>query len=124
MPAPLDRPWRQSGTSIELRIRLTPKGGRDAVDGTTASPDGPALKARVRAAPEDGEANAALIELIAAWLDVPKRNVTLESGHKSRTKMLAISGNAATIEQRLRSNLTALTDLPARQTAKRTEKHR
>lgn len=124
MNDPDDRPWRRTEASVHLRVRLTPKGGRDTVDGTTTTPDGPALKTRVRAAPEDGEANAALIELIAAWLDVPKRTVTLESGHKSRTKMLAISGNAATIEQQLRTNLTALTDLQARQTAKRTEKHR
>ena len=115
-----ERPWRRSGSTVALRIRLTPKGGRDAVDGLTASPDGPAIKARVRAAPEDGEANAALVELIADWLDVPKRAVTLAGGHKSRTKIISITADAATMEHRLQSKLTAL----SAQTAQRTEKRR
>lgn len=114
-----DRPWRRSGAAVDLRVRLTPKGGRDAIDGLTASPDGPALKARVRAAPEHGEANAALVELIAGWLDLPKRDITLASGHKSRTKVLAIAGDLATIEHQLHSKLTAMPAPPAQRTEKR-----
>ncbi len=102
-----------------LRVRLTPKGGRDAVDGLTASSDGLAIKARVRAAPEDGEANAALVSLIAGWLDVPRRDVTLSGGHKSRTKMLSIAGDAAIIEHLLHARLTAMTAPPAQPTEKR-----
>lgn len=119
MPEPDDRPWRRAGDTLELRVRLTPKGGRDAIDGVTASPDGSAIKARVRAAPEDGEANAALIELIADWLDVPKREVTLAGGHKSRTKIIAITADVVTTQQRLQSKLTALSDQPAQRTEKR-----
>jgi len=86
-------------------VRLTPKGGRDSIDGVTASPEGPALKARVRADPEDGEANAALVECLADWLSVPKRDVTLAAGHKSRSKLLSIAGNPDELEERLKAAL-------------------
>lgn len=119
MPESDEPPWRRSGEAVELRVRLTPKGGRDAIDGVTASPDGPAIKARVRAAPENGEANAALVELIADWLDVPKRAVTLAGGHRSRIKMVAITADTGTTRQRLQSKLTALTAQPAQRTERR-----
>ena len=47
---------------IVLAVRLTPKGGRDSIDGVDTLADGTVvLKARVRAAPSEGEANAALV---------------------------------------------------------------
>jgi uncharacterized protein YggU (UPF0235/DUF167 family) len=77
-------------------VRLTPKGGRDSVDGIEQLADGSSvLKARVRAVPSDGEANDALVRLIAKTLAVPLRDVTLESGATSRIKRLAIAGDAA-----------------------------
>ena len=50
------------------------------------------LKARVRAAPSEGEANAALIRLIAKALGVPPRDVMLAAGATARIKRLAIVG--------------------------------
>ena len=76
--------------ALQLRIRLTPKSSRDGVDGITASPDGPAIKARVRAVPENGGANKAALALVAKWLSVPKSSITLSAGAKSRTKVLTI----------------------------------
>ncbi len=81
---------------VALWLRLTPKGGRDAIDGVETLSDGRAvLKARVRAAPEDGRANAALVELIARTLSAPKRAVTIRSGETSRLKKLFIAGDPA-----------------------------
>ena len=104
--APLtETPWRVSADGLILRVRLTPKSSKDAVEGIEDTAGGPAIKARVRAVPDDGAANAALEQLIAAWLDIPRRSVTLISGGKSRVKTLALSGATdrliGALEQRL-----------------------
>ena len=89
-------PWRATADGLSLVVRLTPKGGRDAIDGVETMSDGKAvLKARVRAVPEDGKANAALVELIAKALRVPRSAVTVAAGQTSRVKTLEIAGDAA-----------------------------
>lgn len=91
-----ETPWSEEAGGVALWLRLTPKGGRDAIDGMETLADGKAvLKARVRAAPEDGRANAALIDLIARALDAPKKAVTIRSGETSRLKKLFIAGDPA-----------------------------
>ena len=92
------KPWSQTADGVALTVRLTPKGGRDAIDGIEAMADGRAvLKARVRAAPAEGEANAALIRLIAKMVGVPPRDVVLAAGGTARLKRLVISGNGPTL---------------------------
>jgi uncharacterized protein (TIGR00251 family) len=89
------RPWSATPDGILLVVRLTPKGGRDAVDGIEELADGRAvLKARVRAAPSEGEANAALVKLIARTLGVPPRDVAVVAGATGRIKRLKIGGSA------------------------------
>lgn len=74
-------------------MRVTPRGGRDAVDGWTADADGrPLLKVRVSAAASDGAANAAVIALIARALGLPKSAVRIAAGETARVKRLEISG--------------------------------
>ena len=74
-------------------MRLTPRGGRDAVDGWAVDADGRRLlKARVSAPPVEGEANAALIKLIAKTLGLPRSAVSLASGEGARVKILQIEG--------------------------------
>ncbi|QGM99042.1 DUF167 family protein [Methylocystis parvus] len=91
-----DAPWSAEADGVTLWLRLTPKGGRDAVEGVETMADGKTvLKARVRAAPEDGKANAALIELIAKTVSAPKRAVAIRSGETSRVKKLFIAGDPA-----------------------------
>jgi hypothetical protein len=76
-------------------VRLTPKGGRDAIEGIEALADGCAvLKARVRAAASEGMANAALVALLAKALDVRPRDVLLVTGAASRIKRLKVVGQA------------------------------
>jgi uncharacterized protein len=83
---------------ITLRVRLTPKGGRDAIDGVERLADGQAvLKARVRAAPTEGEANAALLGLLARALKVAPRQVSLAAGATARIKRVRIDGEAGTL---------------------------
>jgi uncharacterized protein len=91
-------PWSATAAGIALSVRLTPKGGRDAIDGIEILADGrPVLKARVRAAPSEGEANAALCRLIAKAAGVPPRDVTLVAGATARLKRLAIAGDGPTL---------------------------
>ena len=59
-----ERPWPYQADGLTLAVRLTPKGGRDTIDGIERLADGRGvLKVRVRAAASEGEANAALIRL-------------------------------------------------------------
>lgn len=98
--ASLDRkPWRHGAACVIAHFRLTPKSSKDAVDGLAETSDGTAFQARVRAVPEDGAANAALEELVARWLDVPKRSVSLVTGGKSRLKSLRIAGDTAALDR-------------------------
>src|SRR5262245_5126137 len=89
------RPFSATPGGILLTVRLTPKGGRDAIEGIAELSDGRAvLKARVRAAPRDGEANAALLKLLARSGGAAVRDVTLVAGETARIKRLKIVGSA------------------------------
>lgn len=100
-------PWRSVSGGLELRVRLTPRSAHDRIEGTESAAGGAVLKARVRAVPEDGKANAALEALVAAWLGVPKRSVSLSSGAKSRIKTLTIAGASADLAAKAASALAA-----------------
>jgi uncharacterized protein YggU (UPF0235/DUF167 family) len=76
-----------------LPVRLTPGASAERIDGWEVDAEGrPVLKVRVRARPVEGEANAALMKLIAKALGVPKSAVVVQRGGQSRTKMLVIEG--------------------------------
>jgi uncharacterized protein (TIGR00251 family) len=93
-----DKPWTLAADGLVLAVRLTPKGGRDTIDGVERLADGRAvLKVRVRAAPSEGAANAALIKVIAAALDTAPRNVSLTAGAAARLKRIKIAGDAAAL---------------------------
>ena len=78
---------------VRLAVRLTPRGGRDVIDGWMRDGAGrPCLKVRVAAAPSDGAANAALIRLVAKALGRPPSAVRLVTGQTSRIKHLEIDG--------------------------------
>ncbi len=97
-------PWTATADGVVIDVRLTPRGGRDAIEGTELLADGRVvLKARVRAAPSEGEANAALCRLIAKALAVAPRDVTVAAGATSRIKRLRVTGEAAAIIAALRS---------------------
>jgi uncharacterized protein (TIGR00251 family) len=98
----LDPPWRMSGEVVLLSLRLTPRSSRDAVEGIESLSDGRSvLKARVRAVPEDGKANEALLRLLAKTLDVPVRALSLSSGATGRTKVIRIEGSPEAVLARL-----------------------
>lgn len=86
--------FRKEVDGLTLFVRLTPKSAKDAIEGVETTDDGREhLKARVRAVPEDGKANAALIKLLAKWLDVTPRNITIAAGATSRLKQIRLEGD-------------------------------
>ncbi|MCV3767341.1 DUF167 family protein [Rhizobium sp. TRM95796] len=87
---------------LRLAVRLTPSGGRDAVEGFETDAAGERwLKARVRAAPEDGKANKALVELLAKTLRLPKSSISFQSGETSRKKILRIEADPEDVLNKL-----------------------
>jgi uncharacterized protein (TIGR00251 family) len=99
--------WRYSAQGISVAVRVTPRGGRDDIDGLETLANGrTVLKVRVRAIAEGGEANRAVTELLAKSLGVPKRSVRVLSGATSRLKQIAIDGDPAQLGESLRK-LTA-----------------
>ena len=87
-------PWRYSTEGISVALRVTPRGGRDDIDGIETLANGRSVvKVRVRAIAEGGEANRAVTELLAKVLGVPKAKVKILSGVTSRLKQVAIDGN-------------------------------
>jgi uncharacterized protein len=78
---------------MRLAVRVTPRGGRDGIEGWTRDEAGRAvLKVRVAAAPTDGSANAAVIGLLAKALRRPKSTLRLLSGETARLKLLDAEG--------------------------------
>lgn len=89
-----------------LPVKLQPGASADRIEGWELDPEGrPVLKVRVRARAVEGEANAALLKLLAGALGVPKSAVTLARGGQSRLKMVEAAGLA---EDDLRRILTGL----------------
>ena len=108
MTAGAGPPWREAPGCVIVRVRLTPKSSLDAIEGLEATAEGPALKARVRALPSEGEANKAVERVLADWLGVPKTSVTVASGGKARVKSLKVTGAVEELRDRLRSQLSHL----------------
>ena len=99
-----DAPWLISSTGVTISCRLTPRGGRDAIEGVAVLANGGrVLVARVRAAPEEGRANRALCELLALRLDVPISRVTVLAGGKARIKQIAVAGDPQALVDQLRT---------------------
>ncbi|WKL58052.1 DUF167 family protein [Asticcacaulis sp. ZE23SCel15] len=77
----------------KLVIRLTPKAAHDRIDGWDVDENGrKILKVRVKAAPIEGRANAALLAFLAKELNLPKSRLTLLSGDTSRYKQVEVDG--------------------------------
>lgn len=73
---------------VVVQVRVIPRAGRTGLAGTR---DG-ALLVRLGAPPVDGAANAELLELLADTLGLPKRNLSLLSGDRSKQKRVLVTG--------------------------------
>ncbi len=87
--------WRAVDDGLAIAVRVTPRGGRDALAAGTPEH----FAARLSAAPVDGAANAGLIALVAKTFGVPKRAVTIIAGDTARLKRLHIAGESTTLAE-------------------------
>ncbi|MDQ1228836.1 DUF167 family protein [Sphingomonas sp. SORGH_AS_0879] len=81
--------WTSRDDGIQIAVRVTPRGGRDALTAGTEEH----FAARLSAPPVDGAANAALVPLVAKHFGVPKRAVTIVAGETARLKRLHVAGD-------------------------------
>lgn len=89
---------REEPGRVLLAVRVTPRARRDALTLEQGQ-----LRARLRAAPVDGAANAALIALLADRLRLPQRDITIVRGETARHKQVAITKlSLAALHERLR----------------------
>ncbi|WP_449325374.1 DUF167 family protein [Sphingomonas bisphenolicum] len=96
--------WIVAGDDLLIAVRLTPGAAKEDIGGGWIDERNARwLSARVRAVPEKGRANAALIALLAKGLDWPRSAILLESGDTNRLKRLRIIGGG-----RASARLTAL----------------
>jgi uncharacterized protein (TIGR00251 family) len=86
-----------TAAGVEIDVRVIPRAGKSALAGER---DG-RLLVRLSAAPVEGAANDALVDLFAKLLDRPKRAVRIVSGEKSRSKRLAVDGTTPDAVRRL-----------------------
>jgi uncharacterized protein (TIGR00251 family) len=104
-------PWRYSTDGISVVLRVTPRGGRDDIDGLERLANGrTVVKVRVRAIAEGGEANRAVTELLAKAFGVPKAKVRIPSGATSRLKQIAVDGDPAALGEALRKAVASSAD--------------
>ncbi len=84
--------------AVRIALKVVPGSRRDRV----AGPLGDRLKVKVAAPPEDGRANRAVCELLAAWLGVPSGGVSIVAGRSSPEKVARVRGvTAAEASRRL-----------------------
>lgn len=99
--------WRASKTGLRVLARVTPKSAHDGIDGMMQTAEGPALKVRVRAVAENGEANRSVESVVAQWLGLARTRVTVAAGGKSRIKTLDIGGEPNELEALIAGRLAA-----------------
>ena len=90
-----------------LSVRVTPKASRNEITGLYRAADGTvSLSIKVTAAPDKGQANAAVIKALAKAMMVSKSTFHLVKGQTDRNKTFEITGPLQPIE----AFLASLTD--------------
>jgi uncharacterized protein len=107
----LTYPWRYSVQGISIALRVTPRGGRDDIEGIETLANGRAvLKIRVRAIAEGGEANRAVTELLAKVLGLPRARIKLLAGAPARLTLAAVAGDPRMLGDTLRKAIATKSD--------------
>jgi uncharacterized protein (TIGR00251 family) len=94
---------------VRVAVRLSPRARADRLDGIARLADGrPVLRVSVTAPPAEGRANAALLQLLAREWGLPRRDLAIVGGQKSRNKLVHVAGDPAALLRRLAAGFLAL----------------
>lgn len=99
--------YEKTGLGIRITLKVTPKASSNSCRGIEeVLPGQLGLKVWVTAAPEDGKANKAVIELLSKLLRLPKSSISVIQGETSRLKTVMIYGDEELIINSLEKALT------------------
>jgi len=98
-------PFRLGRDGATLAVRVTPKAAQSRILGLSEEPEGVTLKLAVHAPPRDGEANAALLALLARHFGFRKSDLRIAAGAAGRRKLIHIDGDPAALAMRLEQGL-------------------
>ncbi len=79
-------------SGIELTIHLIPGAKKEQILGIIETEKGKALKISIHEKPTENKANEALIKFLAEKFDIPKSNISIKRGLKSRDKRISVDG--------------------------------
>jgi hypothetical protein len=85
--------FNQTHAGVSVTIRVTPRAGKTAIVGVRDD----VLLVKLAAAPVDGAANDALIDLLSDAFELPRRNISIVAGDKSRTKRVELAGTSTAV---------------------------
>lgn len=104
---------RPAAGGVTVRLRVTPRGGSDRIDGRGEDANGePHLKLRVSDVAEKGKANAAVLKLLAKAWGVPRSSLSIASGETGRNKTVALAGDPVDLKARIEAWLESLPERP------------
>ncbi|MBX3489636.1 MAG: DUF167 domain-containing protein [Parvibaculum sp.] len=94
---------------VAVRLRVTPRGGADRIEGLACDPDGNGfIRLRVSAVAEKGRANEAVLKLLAKAWRLPRTSLSVTAGETGRNKVVTVAGDAAALEARISAWLDGL----------------
>lgn len=94
---------------VAVRLRVTPRGGADRIEGLARDAEGGCfLRLRVSAVAEKGKANAAVVKLLAKAWRLPRTALAVTAGETGRNKIVTVAGDAAALEAQISAWLDGL----------------
>tara|TARA_R110002096_G_scaffold26689_8_gene82225 strand:+ start:1714 stop:2034 length:321 start_codon:yes stop_codon:yes gene_type:complete len=106
MPASRPSPVSECDAGVRLAVRLSPGAKSNKLEGAETDAAGSVwLRVQVSAPPVDGQANAALVKLLAKRWRLPKSAICIVSGASARNKILRLEGDTATLRSQIEADL-------------------
>ncbi len=100
-------PFKRVEGGLLLAVHLTPKSAKDMLGEIVDGAAGVELKVKVRAVPDKGKANQALVKLLGKQFRWPKSSIEVIKGQQSRHKIVKIYGEFSEIEPRVKTTLNS-----------------